>query len=338
MTALNEYERLESTGAWRATPDAQLLDVIVSIGDATMTISDHKDTALSHWSLPAIERINPGERPALFRPGPDAFETLELDEDIIIQAISKVQRAIECRRPHPGRLRYLLTAALSALVLGLAVFWLPGAMINYTGAVVPAVKRTEIGQNLLSNIRRVAGEPCENALGKFALQKLQTRLLEDTSGSVVVLSGGVNRSQHLPGNIILLNRSLVEDHEVPAVPAGFILAEDQRASDHDPLLRLLQDRGIFTAFRLLTTGDIPDDTLAAYAESLLTTNPSPVSDQAMLVKFAQTSVPSTPYAYAIDISGEQTLSLIEADPAKSGTPVPVLSDGDWISLQGICGE
>ena len=58
MTALKEYDRIEATGLWRANADAQRREVIVSIGDATLTISDHNDRALAHWSLPAIERAN----------------------------------------------------------------------------------------------------------------------------------------------------------------------------------------------------------------------------------------------------------------------------------------
>ena len=38
---------------------------------------------------------------------------------------------------------------------------------------------------------------------------------------------------------------------------------------------------------------------------------------------------------ALDASGETTLALIEADPFTT-TPKPVLGDGDWVALQGIC--
>jgi hypothetical protein len=47
---------------------------------------------------------------------------------------------------------------------------------------------------------------------------------------------------------------------------------------------------------------------------------------------------TTPYAYAVDITGETTLQLIEADPMSGKETRPVLSDADWLRLQGICGE
>ena len=61
MTVLAKYQRLEAEGIWRADPEAQRQDVIVAIGEATLTISAANGTALAHWSLPAIERLNPGE-------------------------------------------------------------------------------------------------------------------------------------------------------------------------------------------------------------------------------------------------------------------------------------
>lgn len=338
MTALKEFQRLECGGIWRSTPDAQRRDVIVAIGDATLVISDQKGSALSHWSLPAIERLNPGERPALFRPGPDAAETLELDDDTMIRGIGRVHAAILRRRPHPGRVRHFIVGGLVAIVAAFGIFWLPGAMIDYTASVVPMAKRSEIGQSMLTNVRRVAGQACNTPGGQVALERMRRRLLGDGPGRLVVLSGGVSASRHLPGRIILLNRALIEDYEDPEVVAGFILAENLRAQTSDPLLRLLREIGFFPALRLLTTGNLPDNSLDSYTESFLTEPDSPVAPHDLLVRFEAASIRSSPYAYAIDISGETTLALIEADPVTPETAKPVLSDGDWVALQGICGE
>ena len=338
MTALNEFERLESTGIWRATPDAQLRDVIVSVGNATLVISDYNDTALTHWSLPAVERVNPGQRPAVLRPAPDALETLELQDDLMIQAIAKVHTAIKRRRPHPGRLRYLLVGGFCLVFAALVLFWLPNAMVKHTAAVVPPATRLVIGHSLLDNIRRVSGPPCSSEQGNRALETLHKRLLGPKTGNITILASGVRHSEHLPGGIILLNRALVEDHEDPEVAAGFILAEDQRATHTDPLVRLLQDAGLISAFRLLTTGRIPQKALDNYGEHLLTNAKIPLDDEVLLARFESALVRSSPYAYAVDISGETTVGLIEADPITSASAVAVLNDGDWVGLQEICGE
>ena len=112
MTALKEYDRLEATGLWRETPDTQRRDVLVSFGKATLIISDKSDAALAHWSLPAIERLNPGVRPALFCPGPDAVEELELSEPALIEAIEKVRKTVARARPRSGRLRGMIFIAI----------------------------------------------------------------------------------------------------------------------------------------------------------------------------------------------------------------------------------
>lgn len=338
MTALNEFERLESPGIWQPSPDQQRRDVIVSLGDATLTLSNDQGTAIVHWSLPALERINPDEDPAKFRPGSDAPDVLELTDDTMISAIQTVQSAIERRRPHPGRLRYGLTGAAVFLVAALAIFWLPGAMVDYTASVVPAAKRASIGESLVANIRRVSGKACDGIAGQLALGRLHARLFLQEQGKIVILSGGAQLAQHLPGGIILLNRALVEDFETPEVAAGFLLAENLRAKGFDPLVRLLRDVGLVASFRLLTTGDVAQDTLAIYAETLLTAPPLQLADFALLDHFSAAGISSSPYAYALDISGESTLGLIEADPVSAQNAEAILSDSDWVGLQEICGE
>ncbi|MDQ2090820.1 hypothetical protein [Marimonas arenosa] len=340
MTALSAYDRLEATGLWRATPDDQRREVIVSIGEATLTISDLNDRALAHWSIPAVARANPGILPAIFHPDGDPGETLELanNEAEMIEAIEKLRTAVERARPHPGRLR-LVTLALSfAAVAALCVFWLPGALLDHAVSVVPQVKRQEIGEALLANIRRVAGRPCDEAQALPALDRLSDRLPSPQGPArLVALRGGVTEAGHLPGGIILLGRALFEDYEEPDVAAGYVIAEHLRAELEDPLHRLLSQTGLAATIRLLTTGSLTDAQLQAYSETLLTATPVALDDETLLAGFKAWSVRSTPYAYARDITGETTLGLIEADPFAATPPDPLVSDADWLRLQNICG-
>ena len=81
MTALKEFDRLEATGLWRPSPETQRREVIVSLGEATLTISDTKGTALAHWSIAATVRSNGSALPAIYHPDGDPGETLEIDGD-----------------------------------------------------------------------------------------------------------------------------------------------------------------------------------------------------------------------------------------------------------------
>ena len=114
MTALKKYLKLESPGLWRDAPQDQRRNVVVGFGTASLILSDPKtDLALSHWSLPAITRQNPGVLPAIYSTGPDATETLELDDQDMIDALETVQSALATRQPRPGRLRGTIVALLT---------------------------------------------------------------------------------------------------------------------------------------------------------------------------------------------------------------------------------
>ncbi|MCR8550103.1 hypothetical protein M4578_19955 [Salipiger sp. P9] len=340
MTALKEYERLEASGLWRPEPDAQRREVIVSLGDATLTISEFSGRALAHWSLAAVRRANKGQLPAIYHPDGDPGETLELaaDETAMIDAIERLLRVIDRRRPRPGKLRLILIAAFALIVLGGAVFWLPGALLSHTQRVVPVVKRQEIGEALLARITRVAGQPCMTDEARQPLRHLALRVLGETrQDDLVVLPGGVRDTAHLPGGLIVMNRALIEDHEDPDIAAGYIVVEALRARRADPLGDLLNHAGLWSALRLLTTGSLPERALDSYTETLLTREPPRLPEEALLKAFSAAQLRSTPYAFAVDVTGESTIGLIEADPRAAEGSRLVLSDADWVRLQGICG-
>lgn len=337
MTALTKYARLEATGLWRAGPDDQRREVIVTIGDATLTIIDQAGKPLTHWSLAAVERANPGTRPAIFYPDGDPAETLELSaaEAEMIDAIETLRKAIEKARAHPGRLRWLGLAVSAMVVVWAALFWLPGAMRDHTLTVVPDVKRSEIGQALLKRIERVSGPVCTDPAGRAALALMSTRL---GAGPMAVVPEMTRDSLHLPGNLIVLNRGVIEDYEEPDVTAGFIITELTLRDAVDPLRLLLQVAGLRENFRLLTTGTLTPAALDAYAEHLLTLPPAVPDTAALLARFGHANLRSTPYAYARDITGETTLNLIEGDPMAGKLTEPLISDANWLRLQAICGS
>jgi len=335
MTALSEYDRLEASGLWCPGPDQQRRDVIVSIGNATLVIADTNDVALTHWSLPAVERANPGKIPAVFFPDGDPGETLELaeTETEMIEAIGRLQTAIERGRPHPGRLRLFTFLASLMIVLALTVFWLPGALLNHTVSVVPDAKRHDIGATLLTQTRRLTGPFCSDPIADPVLTRLGAHF---GIRSLHVVRNGVRETLSLPGGILLINRALIEDHEEPDVVAGYIIAETARNQAIDPLHRFLRSTGLRSIFRLLTTGSVTQEDARTYVEGAVATLPLLVNDDLLLQAFHAQGVRSTPYAFALDVSGETTLGLIEADPFAGAETEPLVSDGDWVALQGIC--
>ena len=338
MTALRKYQRLESLGLWRDGAAAQRREVLVGFREATLILSDPRsETPLSHWSLPAIVRLNPGEMPAVYGPGAEPFESLELDDSDMIAALETVRGAVARSRPRPGRLRGWLVAGSMGVLLLLGLMWLPGALIERTAGMLPISKRAQIGQLALTDLTRLTGVPCATPTGTRALERLSERIFGPGAPQLLVMRSGLSGAAHLPGNVILLGRPLIESSSGPEAAAGFALAEAMRAAEQDPVIAILRHAGLRATFRLLTTGDLPAASVEGYGETLLRAHPAPVDDEALLEKFRAAAIPSSPYAQTLDPSGEATRPLIAADPFRDKpSDRPVLPDDIWVGLQEIC--
>lgn len=328
MTALNKYVRLESGGLWRASPDAQRKDVVVSFGDATLVIADHAGRPLTHWSLPAVTRQNPGERPAIYIPDDEASEALEIAEDTMIDAIEQVRKSLDKDRPHPGKLRHWITAGLVLAGILLAVFWLPGALTRQTLAVVPLPKRMEIGATILGHMQTQTGPTCRDPRGTAAADHLAQRLFgPSTQTRIVVVPQLAQGAVALPGGLIVMDQNILKGADDPAVAAGYVLTARANRRQSDPLESILRTAGLGVTFRLLTSGEIPSDVLKATAESHVMA-PWPEQDAALLgPAFEAANVPMGPYAALVGI---------DASAPETTDNLMILSDTDWISLQNIC--
>ena len=94
MTALTQYQRLEATGIWRKSAEAQRIDVIISIGESSLVITDINEKPLAHWSLAALAVKQSKDGNKLYHPDGDPSETLELgnNENEMAEAIEKLMR------------------------------------------------------------------------------------------------------------------------------------------------------------------------------------------------------------------------------------------------------
>ncbi len=341
MTALTKYQRLECVGLWRLTASAQLREVVVNLRDTTLVLADPRnEMALSHWSLPSVERVNPGEMPALFTPGRledgTPNETVEIDDAQMIAALETVRSTLIRRRAKPGRLRGIGLVLGVTFVVIFGVFWLPEAMIRHTASVLPVATRVQIGKLAVVEAARLTGSACQGALGRQGAGALAQKLSGQGLGEIVVVRDGVAGALALPGGIVLVSNALIIGAEDAEPLAGSILAALLRADIDDPVIAILRHAGLAATVRLLTTGHLPLDGLAGYAENLLNTKILALPDAVLLEKFKQIGLSSGGYARSLDPSGKSTARLIAEDPFKGISPAPILSDNDWIRLQGIC--
>ena len=335
MTALKKYQRLEASALWRDRPGARAREVILGLREATVILSDPRSEApLTQWSLPAIARLNPGQMPARFAPGIDAGEELELTDAEMIAALETVHKALERRKPRPGRLRGLILGATALAVVGVVVFWLPGQMKSYAASVLPGPTRADLGAEALADLARLTGQPCKSVPGRRAASLLAERLFPDAPPRIEVLPEGLGQPAYLPGDILLLPAALVERTDGPDTLAGHLLVQAEAAKTADAVDPLLAYAGLGATLRLLTTGALPPEALKGYGERFLSAAPPPPPDTAQLVTaFQLAQVSSASYAASTKDSG-----LLQQDPYPLGAPLPVLSDENWLELQAICTE
>jgi hypothetical protein len=337
MTALRKYERLESSGLWREAPEARLREVIVALRATTLILADPKTEApLTQWSLPALHRLNPNQMPALFAPAEEEGETLEIDDADMVGALETVRSTLERRRAKPGRLRGSLVAGTSAVLLGLAVFWLPGALVDYTANMLPLPTRTQLGQLALQDLTRLTGSACAAPAGQEAATNLARRIDTNDPPQIKVLREALTRPVALPGGIVLLPAKLLDQSDGPEAVAGYILTEKRYAFGRDPTKSLLRYAGLWATLRLLTSGAMAPQSLAGYGETLLAAQEDLPEAADLIASFKTAGISSTPYALARDPAGQQTLALVQGDPMPRGSDPVVLDDGSWLGLQAIC--
>lgn len=338
VTALTQFQRLEATGVWRPAPDERLRDVVVSFGDASLILRDPRsEEPLSHWSLPAVTRLNPGQMPAIFAPGDAAQdEVLEIDEALMVEAVERVHSAIAASRARPGRVRGMLLWSLLAAAGVAAAIWLPGAIMAHAARIAPQAQRTTIGTAILADMQQTAGQPCDRAAGAAVLDRLSARLL-GPQGRIVVLPATTRGARALPGRIVVIGDDMIAGEPGPAVAAGHILAADVAAAGQDPLAAAVRTAGFPAALRMLVSGAMPDGALSGQGAALLLAPAARPQDEALLDRMKSAGVSSQPYARSIDPSGETVLALIEADPYRSAPPPDrLMSEGEWLQLQQIC--
>ncbi|MFN4056756.1 MAG: hypothetical protein ACK4HW_01055 [Roseinatronobacter sp.] len=342
MTALKKYAKLEGLGLWAPTRPDQRREVIVSLGDATLVMMDARSQiVLSHWSLAAVERLNPGKMPAVYSPDADHDETLELDDPLLIEALETLRAALD---PPPGLLARLRRAALVgavAVTAGLAVFVVPSALVEHTTSVVPLAKRTELGEAMLADLSQTGVRVCTGGLGTAALAALYRRVI-DGPGRFVVIEGLDTpnpRVQHMPGRLYVIDARLLDTAEAPEELEAAILLAVARHAAEDPLRPLLRYAGSVATFRLLTSGDLPLTAMRGYALALLRATPRGPSAEGAVAQFQRVGL--SPRAFliastALDPARDALAPSLRAlDLPETGG---MISDGQWVSLLNLCAE
>lgn len=331
MTAIKEFERLEALGLWRTNAHDQRVEVVISFGDTTLVLSDINNRPLTHWSLAAIEHRGQGDYGTIFAADSEGEETLEIEDPLMIAAISKIRSAIAFQRPKSGRMRLIIGGFFLLAFLFLALFWLPNRITHYAANAVPDAKAQEIGQDLMARIERVTGPACAAPSGLIALAEFEERVLGLPSAKLVVVDMGTRPSLRLPGGMILINELLLTFTDSAEVAAGYVLQE-RAAEDETPVLQaFFAEIGLRKTLRFLANGRLDQADLQRFGESRLFGPRTTTDPQNLIENFKLATIAHQPFA-----RHRNDQALLTMDGIAPAARDPLLAERSWVALQEIC--
>ncbi|MBM2576950.1 hypothetical protein JQC91_11635 [Jannaschia sp. Os4] len=298
-TALTNIERMETVGRWTPGPEDEPREVVVSLGEAALTIADMEDAPLAHWAIPALERIDGGAGTATYAPSVDSAEVLEIEDAGMVEALDRLRAAVAPPARAPGRLRRGLAlgvagvAALAVLALG------PTALRAHALRLMPPAERAALGERIAAEIAAVTGPACASPLGDEATDLLAQRALPDRVARIRVMPDLPPEAVALPGGLFLLSEAALLDRDDPA-PIAALLAGAAAEGPDAPVARYLDGLRPWELVGLVTRGAVAEGPAARHARALVAADPPA----------------------PVDV------------PTDDGRPI--LEDGAWQGLRGIC--
>jgi hypothetical protein len=322
MTVRKRYELLEAAG-WYAEAEADPpREVLVTFGDATLTILRFDETPIAHWPLGSLSVCDaPGAAgrgartaPALtLAPYSGAAERLVLDDRDMIEAIRALRPDLGApapRAPLLGRRgRRVVIAAAVVLALG-AAWWSAPALVDKVALLTPPQQRAALGE---AAIEMAFGPSlCRAPDGRRALDRYAAQL-SAAAGAPVRLAAtrrpgpdGVD-ALPAPGGWVLLFPVALESPEALALAAARATAWARAHSPTGAALREAGGAGLVGAL----AGRLDADRLTDAAARRLTAPPAELTAAA-----------------------PQLTEAAAALAAQAGAPDPL--GAEWRTLQTIC--
>lgn len=268
-TALRDYARLESTGLWTPPEGGPAREVLLSLGEATLILSDLADRPVAHWSLPALRRV--GDAPPTYAPGEGGVEEVAVEDADMNRALGLVIAAARepARRTAAGR--WIGLGAMAVLV-GTALLLAPDVLRRQAAAALTPAQQDELG---LAVIERTGARPCADRRGLEALERLAGSALGQDAQPVHVLTPGpAGGAVALPGRIVLSGGAVAEA-STPEVLVARLRSARAAAEEEPPVAAFLDAAGPFDLLEMVTTARWPEPAIRRYAEEVMS-RPAPV--------------------------------------------------------------
>ena len=322
-TALDRYDRLEATGTWRAGPDAAAREVVVTFGEARLTLLSFEEEALAQWSLAAlVQREGDAPNIRLITPDAEFGEVLTLETGPLTEALDLICPPRGAAGPRARRARATVYVSLAVGIIAALV-----TLGTQPKALVTAVPEPS-WQALSTRIETALGERCAGpahpSLGALAAR---ARIAQPPA----VYRGEATRALRLPDGRLLLSSALVLHPFGPEVPAAALIEAETRAEPRNARVATLGAMALGARLAFTFTGALPDRPEVFVA---------PAHGPRFAARMATLGLPTEPYAeFLLDSGGDdrRAARVAAADSIGTARFTSALPDSDWLRLQSACG-
>ncbi|MEO1920060.1 MAG: hypothetical protein ABGW81_10235 [Paracoccaceae bacterium] len=263
MTALDKYTRLEALGQWRESPEHTPTEVVVSFGNATLLLSDLNETPLGHWAMAATSRLSVDGSKATYTPDSEGFETLEIDDAQMVEAIAQVSLYLTGEIRKAPWLRWVFLTTLISALAALS-YVTPQLLRDQAIRITGPESARKLGADMIATLGiQICREPRADA----ARDLFQSRVFPEGSAVLVIAKDDPNTSI-FPGGIVLIAEKTLRKITSPTDLAR--LTTSLIATNDNVVAQLFAASTVRELLMYITSGKLSNIRLAEAAENAVT--------------------------------------------------------------------
>ena len=262
MTALDRYTRLEALGQWREAPEQDPQEVVVSFGNATLVLSDLNEIPLCHWAMAATSRMSLEGSKAVYTPDTEGFETLEIDDAEMVEAIAQVSRAAVTVNRRTPWLRWVFLMILVSIIAAIS-YVTPTLLRDQALRMTSLESARKMGTDMVATL---GVKICREARADAARELFQSRVFPD-GRTLLVIANNQPQVSVFPGGVILIGGNTLQNIQTPNELADLVTA--LAAENETSVARLFEASSLRELFEYITSGTLSKSRLADAANSII---------------------------------------------------------------------
>jgi hypothetical protein len=262
MTAIDKYTRLEALGQWRENPDQPPREVVVSFENATLVLSDLDENPLCHWAMAATSRMSLENTKAVYTPDTEGFETLEIDDAEMVEAIAQVSRAAVTLKRRTPWLRWIFLGFIMA-ILGAIFYATPSLLRGQAVRMTGPESARKLGTDMVATLD---ADICREPRADVARELFQSRVFPD-GGTLLLIARNQSHASVFPGGVVVIGGDALRSMQTPDELAE--LATTLVAQSETTMTQLFETSSPRELFEYITSGRLSDERLAIAAQNII---------------------------------------------------------------------